>query len=56
MSGAIFIYEGYSLEMSQDGYRSNIDGRIFRFDTAGQWKKFIDYRKHGKDSKKGHRN
>ena len=55
MSGIVLTYEGYALELSQNGYRSVIDGKALRFDTAGQWKQFIDY-KNGKRQKRGHRN
>lgn len=47
-------YEGYVLYDWGHGYRSEIDGRWLTFDTASQWKQFIDYRD-GKRSKKGNR-
>ena len=39
---ALITYKGYTLEESPMGYRSKIDGEILRFDTAGQWKQYID--------------
>ena len=47
-------YEGYTLEDSPHGYKSKINGEWLIFDTASQWKQFIDYR-NGKRSKKGNR-
>lgn len=40
---AILTYEGYTLtERAQGGYRSVIDGETVSFDTASQWKQYID--------------
>lgn len=50
----ILKYEGYTLEDSPLGYKSKINGEWLIFDTASQWKQFIDYR-NGKRSKKGNR-
>lgn len=53
---AILTYEGYTLmERQQGGWRSIIDGESIDFDSAAQWKQFIDY-KNGKREKRGHRN
>lgn len=49
----IVTYDGYALEeTSVGGYRSMIDGDMLRFDTAGQWKQFIDRRRNEKTSRK----
>lgn len=54
---AAVTYMGYSLvERPQGGWRSIIDGEVLTFDTAGQWKKYIDYKKYGKTEESGHRN
>lgn len=45
-------YDGYILEDAPHGYKSKINGEWLTFDTASQWKKFIDY---GKGRKKGAR-
>lgn len=39
---ALIIYEGYTLYEWGAGYKSEIDGRWIKFDTAGQWKQYID--------------
>lgn len=39
---AIFIYNGYSLYPWGCGYKSEIGGRWIEFDSAAQWKKYID--------------
>lgn len=39
---ALITYKGYTLEESTRGYRCIIDGDVLRFDTAGQWKQYID--------------
>lgn len=53
MESIVMTYEGYSLYEAPRGYLSSIDGEIVKFDTAGQWKQFIDYKKNGKGKKKG---
>lgn len=54
---AILTYEGYTLmERRQGGWRSIIDGESIDFDSAAQWKQFIDYKANGKGKKSGHRN
>lgn len=49
---ALITYKGYSLEETSRGYRSIIDGDVLRFDTAGQWKQYIDK---NEAEKKNHR-
>lgn len=50
----LLTYEGYTLvERSKGGYRSAIGDMVLNFDTAAQWKQYIDYIKYGKKSKKG---
>lgn len=39
----LMTYKGYELTLCPNGYRSKIDGELLRFDTAGQWKSYIDY-------------
>lgn len=48
----LLIYDGYALIEWGRGYKSEIDGRWIQFDTAGQWKQFIDKRKN-ETGKKG---
>ena len=38
----LLIYDGYALHEWGHGYKSEIDGEWLQFDTAGQWKQFID--------------
>lgn len=48
----LLTYEGYTLtERAQGGYRSVIGHNVMDFDTAAQWKQFID-RKNGKTEKR----
>lgn len=54
MESLILVYEGYSLYEAPRGYLSCIDGQTLRFDTAGQWKKYIDYK--NEREKSGNRN
>jgi hypothetical protein len=51
MESIVMTYEGYSLYEAPQGYLSTIDGKVVKFDTAVQWKQFIDY-KNGKGKKK----
>ena len=39
---ALIIYNGYALYEWGCGYKSEIKGRWIEFDSAGQWKKYID--------------
>lgn len=55
MESIVLTYEGYSLYESPRGYLSTIDGKTVTFDTAGQWKKYIDYKKNGKGKEKSNR-
>lgn len=48
-------YDGYTLEDAPHGYKSKIDGQVLTFDTASQWKQFIDYKNYGKRRKKSSR-
>lgn len=48
----LLIYDGYALHEWGRGYKSEIDGRWIQFDTAAQWKQFIDKRKN-ETGKKG---
>lgn len=48
-------YGDYTLEDSPLGYKSNIDGKELLFDTASQWKQFIDYKNYGKGRKESAR-
>lgn len=43
-------YGGYTLEDGPLGYKSKIDGRVLTFDTASQWKQFIDLRDGSKEN------
>lgn len=45
MTTILITYNGYALIEWGRGYKSEIDGRWIQFDTAGQWKEFIDKRK-----------
>lgn len=41
----VLVYEGYTLtERHNGGYLSVIDGEAITFDTASQWKQYIDKR------------
>ena len=52
MTGYLLSYEGYQLmERAAGGYRSVIGTEVLTFDTAAQWKKYIDRIKNGKDKK-----
>ena len=55
MESVILVYEGYSLYEAPRGYISSIDGNTVKFDTASQWKEYIDYRKNGKSKKESNR-
>lgn len=44
---ALLTYKGYSLYEWGSGYKSLIDDEWVRFDTASQWKQFIDKVKYG---------
>ena len=44
------------MERPQGGWRSIIDGEMMTFDSAGQWKRFIDYKKYGKAEERGRGN
>lgn len=49
----LLTYEGYNLmERSQGGYRSVIGKEMLTFDTAAQWKRYIDRIKNGKSIKR----
>jgi len=49
----VLTYEGYQLvERSKGGYRSNFGDKVLNFDTATQWKQYIDLLKNGKIEKK----
>ena len=51
----LLIYEGYALHEWGRGYKSEIDGQWLQFDTAGQWKQFIDKIKgNGKSTKRNY--
>lgn len=51
----LLTYEGYNLmERSQGGYRSVIGTEVLTFDTAAQWKRYIDRIKNGKSAKRNH--
>lgn len=39
---AILKYRDYILYTWMSGYKSEINGEWVEFDTAGQWKKYID--------------
>lgn len=39
---ALIIYEGYTLYESGRSYKSLINDEWRQFDTASQWKKYID--------------
>ena len=52
MMGYLLSYEGYQLmERAAGGYRSVIGTEVLTFDTAAQWKKYIDRIKNGKNQK-----
>lgn len=49
----LLTYEGYNLmERAQGGYRSIIGKEVLTFDTAAQWKRYIDRIKNGKSTKR----
>lgn len=49
----VLTYEGYQLvEWSKGGYRSAFGDKVLNFDTATQWKQYIDLLKNGKIEKK----
>jgi FMN-dependent NADH-azoreductase len=56
MTGYLLTYEGYQLmERAQGGYRSIIGKEMLTFDTAAQWKKYIDKIKgNGKSTKRNY--
>lgn len=39
---ALIVYEGFTLYEWGKGYKSLINDEWRMFDTAGQWKKYID--------------
>lgn len=40
---AVLTYEGFTLvESASGGYLSTINGKTIAFDTASQWKQYID--------------
>lgn len=51
----LITYNGYALIEWGRGYKSEIDGRWIQFDTAGQWKQFIDKRSNEKGEKRDNR-
>ena len=55
MSNALIVYEGYALYEWGRGYKSEIGGEWINFDSAGQWKRYIDLLKNGKSKTKGYR-
>lgn len=42
MTGILVTYEGYALYEWGRGYKSEIGGQWVTFDSAGQWKRYID--------------
>lgn len=54
MMGYLLSYEGYQLmERAAGGYRSVIGTEVLTFDTAAQWKRYIDrIKSYGKSSKR----
>lgn len=42
MSAALITYDGYALYEWGRGYKSEIGGEWIQFDSAGQWKRYID--------------
>lgn len=53
MMGYLLSYEGYQLmERAAGGYRSVIGTEVLTFDTAAQWKRYIDRIKNGKSTKR----
>ena len=42
MCSALITYEGYALYEWGRGYKSEVDGKWIEFDSAGQWKRYID--------------
>ena len=55
MTTILITYNGYALIEWGRGYKSEIDGRWIQFDTAGQWKQFIDKRSNEKGEKRNDR-
>ena len=39
---ALITYEGFTLVEQNRGYCSTINGQTITFDSASQWKKYID--------------
>lgn len=39
----VLTYGGYTLETDGRVYQCRIGNEVRRFDTAGQWKQYIDY-------------
>lgn len=39
---ALITYKGYALIECEQGYKCQINGKWIVFDSAGQWKKYID--------------
>ena len=51
----LMTYEGYQLmERDKGGYRSIIGTEVLNFDTAAQWKQYIDKINNGKGKKSHH--
>ena len=51
----LLTYEGYQLmERAQGGYRSIIGKEMLTFDTAAQWKRYIDRINYGKNTKRNY--
>ena len=51
----MIVYCGYELmERKAGGYRSVIGKELLTFDTAAQWKHYIDRIQNGKSTKKNH--
>lgn len=51
----VLTYDGFDLEAIPGGYQSKINGEVVKFDTASQWKQFIDYQNNGKGRKSSNR-
>ena len=51
----LLTYKGYQLmERDKGGYRSIIGTEVLNFDTAAQWKRYIDRVRDGKSDKKNY--
>lgn len=48
MTAAVIVYEGYALYEWGRGWKCEIGGKWMTFDSAGQWKRYIDLIKKGK--------